>query len=42
MYKPNCPDCGKKDDVVRLDNGDYACKECGDIFNNRGQKIPKR
>ena len=38
---PECPDCGKTDHVVQLDDGEnYACQECGDIFDKYGRKIP--
>lgn len=42
MSKPNCPDCGKTDHVVKSDSGlHWACKECGDIFDDNGTKLKK-
>lgn len=42
MSKPNCPDCGKTDKVVKSDSGyHYNCQRCGDSFDRNGNKIKK-
>ncbi len=41
MSKPKCPDCGKIEYVVKTDDGNYACQECGDIFDQKGNKLKK-
>ncbi|WP_083964155.1 transposase [Shimazuella kribbensis] len=39
--QPKCPNCGKTDKVVKTEDGNYGCQDCGDFFDSRGNKLKR-